>query len=714
MRLLPRLASAAGLGVATVGLSFAAVTSGPALAAATTGPALAVTTGPDLAVTTGPDPAAPEAPLAASTASSSSGSSPSAKVTLISQPDWVNPGQPFPLRVSIGPTSGSAASDGAELEVSVYQRLVTRSAFALSQSGHELGRALWSNTTALGGGTTGVESDICIPVDAAPGPTCVAPYSLRTDDTPGVYPVVVTVRDADTSEAEGRLVTHLLLLAPGAASNPLQVALVVPEAAPSPLTTSGTRRVAPDDATRLGLLASVLDQKGPDSLTVAPDPGTLAALADTPTPTAHSALAAVRRLSDDAQTLPQTFAPTNPYDLVDASLDGELAAQLARGSDVDSVELGSRPSPATWMLQGPLDRPTVAALAGLGVTRLLLPAGDIGGGEARLTSARPFPLNSAGAGLMALSGDAALAHDLQLPDSLLATHELLADLAQVYFENPNLEYYEGGHLVPEPRVVVAVSPRYWAPSRTALTDLVQTLTTGPFLSSVTLDQAFAQVPPSTTSASSAGPAGHRDNMAGAKVRSLRAALASFSASLVRPVNSTLAIGDLALTSESASLTLAQRNAYLNAAHSRLRAELGQVTVAATGITLTSRQGKVPLSIVSNLPVPVRVTVTLTSTGLQFQGGSNDSISHSFTLRLRNTTWLVPVVARRTGHFEMEVKVVTAEGAQPMSAAGIFINSRAFSGVGIVLSAAALAGLAFWWGRALQKGARNRRLVERNE
>ncbi|MHB1446027.1 MAG: DUF6049 family protein [Acidimicrobiales bacterium] len=636
---------------------------------------------------------------------------------LVSQPLWVTPGQPFPIKLAMGPTTGEAASDGAELEVSVFQRLVTRSAFALSQQGRSLGRGLWSDTTALSNGPGGSQAEMCIPVDALPSPLCSAPYGLKTGNVAGVYPIEVNVRDAHTGASEARLITHLVIVDPGHAANPLRFALVVPVASTSPLTSGGARRISSATLSRLNELVGGLAFHGPDALTLAPDPATLAALADTPLPAAHSVLTVLRRMSPGLQVLAQPFTPVNPAALVNAGLPTELATQMARGSAIDQAELGLRPSVATWLVQGPLDRSTVATMSGLGARRFLVPSADAGGRSARLTPDRPFPLALGQASYPALVGDPGLASDLQISDPLLAVHELLADLAQVYFENPNLEYYQNGLLVPEPRVVAAVAPSYWAPGKAALTELLGGLATGPFLQTTTLSGAFA-VPTSTIPATPTGPPGpalRRPGIDAGRIRTLRTKLGALVGSLTRPLPVLVSASDLILASEGADLRPAQRRAYLTTASGQVNTVLSQVTVVASSITLTSRQGRIPLSIVSDLPVPARVRVELSSTRLGFSGsGGLDSVSKTFTLTLRNTTWLVPVTARSTGRFQMEVKVFTAAGGQQMSAAVLYITSRAFSGVGVILSVGALLLLAFWWARALQKGRRNRRLVERHE
>lgn len=310
--------------------------------------------------------------------------------------------------------------------------------------------------------------------------------------------------------------------------------------------------------------------------------------------------------------------------------------------------------------------------------------------------------------------DSGLANDLSISDPVLAVHELLADLAQIYFESPNLTHLVDGSQVPEPRGVVAVAPADWAPSTDADEALLDGLIDSPIVRPATVDDLFAELGLSGGSRQAATPANRHPDLDADQVRTERRGLESLTASITRPLPENLLIGDLILVSEAAGLSPEQRQAYLGAARRRLDAELDEVTVAASGITLTSRQAKVPISIVSQLPSPIRVRVELTSSRLSFPGeGTRDSVEKVLTLRLRDTTWLVPVIARSTGRFDLTARVETVEGATVLDTVTVTITSKAFSGVGVILSIAALAVLAFWWGRALQKGRRNKRLVQRH-
>lgn len=633
---------------------------------------------------------------------------------LLAQTTWVTPKANFDLQFSV---SGPGATSPQDLEVVllVFQALTTRSNFTESQSGRGLGGLLWSQYYPLDK-VPGVPGGygLCVPVETRPGPSCRASAPLLTGNLAGVFPVELEVRDVLTGAVAARLFTHLVTVPSTPASDPLSVALIVPVSASGTLSAGGVRRVGRAATDRIDLLQSDLQSHGSVSLTLAPDPSTLSALAATPGPVAKSALSGLRRLVPGTQVLALPFAPVQPYQLSQSGLAGELAAQMSRGAEVDQAELGSKPSPATWLLQGPLDRATLRSMDSQGAFRLILPADDLT--PSSLITRTPdqlFPVDVGTQTVAALTTDAGLEADLSIGDPVLAAHELLADLSQIYFESPNLSRYENGRKVPEPRGVVVLAPSNWSPSANAFLALVNGLTNSPILRSATVNGLFSTLSTSTVRRQPANPGPRRFNLEGPEIRSLRARLDSLDASAQRPLPSSVLIGDLILTSESADLGTAARRRYLAQAELRLQHQFDQVSVAASGITLTSREATIPISIISQLPVPLRVQVLLTSVHLGFAGSNGgDTIRRYFTLTLRDTTWLVKVTTRTSGSFDMTARVETASGGAVLDTARVRITSRAYSGVGIVLSVAALAALAFWWGRALQRGRRNRRLIQR--
>ncbi|HEV2368824.1 MAG TPA: DUF6049 family protein, partial [Acidimicrobiales bacterium] len=535
-----------------------------------------------------------------------------------------------------------------------------------------------------------------VPVDAAPPPGCRAGAPVYLNDVAGVYPVMVSLQDRDTGVTLDRLVSHLVLAPATPSATPLRFALVVPVAASQPLHTNGARSAGAGDLARLASLDPLLS--GAIPITLAPDPATLAAVADTTSTQARDLLAALRRdgAAVGVQSLVQTFAPAAPYDLVGAGLSGELGAQLQRGQDIIQAQLGTRPSPQTWLTIGPVDRTTADTLVALGVSRLVVPPDDVQAGFTRLTPSQPYRLNAGGTVLPALVEDANLGTDLTLTDPVLSAHELLADLAQTYFEAPN-----------STRGVVALAPRDWFPTRAAVDVITAGLGASPIVAASTVDGVFADVPTARSSAPVAFP-GRRPALPAARIRADRAEQAALAGAVTATLPAVGSMNDLILESEADGLGAGQRASYLAGAEQVLANELGMVSVVKSSVTLTSRQATVPVSVQSLLPVPIAVRVTVSSDQLQFPGGGTSVTLPVQTLSHQNTTFNVPVITRGTGSFPLRVSIVTANGSLVVNNTRLTIRSRAFSGVGVALSAGALVFLAVWWGRELRRSRRARR------
>lgn len=622
-------------------------------------------------------------------------------LTLVSQTTWAADRGPFSMRVAI---HGDDSPSDLVLRLTVYSRLRSRSAFAASQRGRGLGDALWSESSTVdqlsGSGRT---YSLCVPVDAAPPPGCNASEPIYLNGTDGVYPVQVTLRRQGSSSYVAQMMTHLVLVPTTLSAVRLGMALVVPVAAAEPLRTDGSRHVDPSTVERLGTIAGLLGEHDGVSLTMVPDPATLAALADTSSAPAKAVLAELRKGAGGMQVVGRPFSPVAPYDLVEAGLSGELSAQVQRGGDVERTELGVHTSPATWLMTGPIDGPTLEALSGIGVDRLVISTDELQSTLTNRTPSQPYTLSAGGQRMPAVVADAALGADLAgsaqpagNADPVLAGHELLADAAQTYFEAPNVE-----------RGVVALAPRLWRPSRQTTSVILDGLETSPILSSMSVDELFSNVPTAARYAQAAYP-GRGSLLPASDIRRDRADQAALAGSTTAPLPAAVSMNDLVLASEAADITRARRNAYLARARAVLVGQLRLVSVVNSSVTLTSRRATVPISVQSLLPVPIGVRVILASDQLEFSNGQNTIVLNSRTLRQQNTTFPVPVSARTTGSFPLRVTIVTANGDLMLTSNRLTIKSRVFSGVGVALSVGALVFLALWWGRELRKGRRSRK------
>jgi hypothetical protein len=176
-----------------------------------------------------------------------------------------------------------------------------------------------------------------------------------------------------------------------------------------------------------------------------------------------------------------------------------------------------------------------------------------------------------------------------------------------------------------------------------------------------------------------------------------------------------------LTAESSDLTENQRQGLLTQIQSAITKVTSLITLPrSSSITLTSTRGSIPLTVLSTSSLHARVELRLSSERLIFQHFSppdgrcmaptSTSEVCDLTLTTHNTTLKVPVEARTSGVFPVQVSLWTPDGSQLIAQTRDTVRSTAVSGVGVVLILVAIISLAIWWIRDLRHGRRARRLV----
>jgi hypothetical protein len=162
-----------------------------------------------------------------------------------------------------------------------------------------------------------------------------------------------------------------------------------------------------------------------------------------------------------------------------------------------------------------------------------------------------------------------------------------------------------------------------------------------------------------------------------------------------------------LTAESADLTSATRADRLASLERGMQRMVDAVLVPRSRtLTLTAREGEVPLTFQNRSDDTLTVLVRLDSDRLEFPDGTERSL----VLPPRNTTMRVRVRARTSGAFPLRVTLVSPQGGLALASSRFTVRSTAASGVGVALSAGAGLFLLLWWARHLVRGRRARRLV----
>jgi len=605
---------------------------------------------------------------------------PMGSVRLAGQTAWVGADGTFELRLAIE-TRTVAALD---LVVDVHGRVQTRSEFTNTIEGRFLRRSIKQVVKPVSQ-LPADDSDAF--VVSLPMPRLDAPATAETLPAmpPGVYPVSVEVRVHGGATID-ELVTHLVRLPDEPVPAPLAVAWLQPIHR-SP-----------------GVIAAVGEADLPLTLDVTP--AHIAGLSADVLQPLQAAIA-----SGD-QLLASPYVPVDATALVAAGLGDDLALQRQVGDDALLAATGIRGDLRTWSADRPLSEAALERLRQLGVTRVVLPepslvtlAASITG---RLTLTRPFSVDAGNDDVIdgAAVDDSMRAHFRNKGDRVLAAHQLLADLAVLYFDTPGNQ-----------RGVVVRAPQTWSPSPAFLRVAFGALRQVSILRPVTVAGLFDEVPALT----SRGRPVVRTLAQGRVTPLPTAALVRAHndlddlAALVGPATEQAEAGRRQLlAAESLILSDSERTAALAEASSALDDLRGKLRMPdSRTIRLTAREGTIPVQIVNDNPFPVHVQLVLSSEKLEFTDvegpDRSQQVFRDLVLHPGNNPRTVTVRARASAAFSMRALLLAPDGTE-LVRSRFTIVSTVFSGVGVVLSIVSALFLLGWWGRHWRTVRRDRRLV----
>ncbi len=421
------------------------------------------------------------------------------------------------------------------------------------------------------------------------------------------------------------------------------------------------------------------------------------------------------------QFLAAPFTPVDATNLVTAGLDAEFAAEVARGSEAlaSGVPHGpgvSLPSPAgagaglgAWVTNDDLDTPTLAVLAADGYTQVVLPADSVVTSPTNGSTPEAFSLGSGKASVSAITSDADLAARFTdaAGDPVLAATQLASELAQLYYEKPNAI---------TPRGVAVVAPSGWNDDPTFVATLLAALQNNPMVEPVTLSTLFGLFTSTASCRGACRTAGSGTNggLPVTAIRTERQRIGGFATAAIGAKSLVQELGDLVLAGETELLRPAEQAAVLANTADALDAQLGQLVVAGDRtVTLTSQQGTLEVTIVSNASYPVTATLSLTSDKLLFANGTTQWSQPNTLLLPSPHTNIVPVkvTTRASGTFKVAIALHSPDGSLLLSSGSVDVRSTATSVVGIALTIGAVVVLAAWWIRTSRKRRRARRLED---
>lgn len=622
---------------------------------------------------------------------------------LTAQTGTVGTGDTFEL----GLDPASLPPDGT-VELVLHGRVRSRSELAVSMRGDGLRGTVYQVTLPVSELPTGTDGSRGVAISLDPA----VPGGLSLGAS-GVYPLEVRARDA-AGTLLGTLVTHLVREPEDSdESPPLAVAVVAHTLHEPALGTDGERVLDDDEVAQLApLLAALAASDAPVNLTLSADPLlALQAAAEAGDPAAAAALEALRAIAAQGAVLGGTYAPTTPDALVAARLEGELDQHLDAFDATVGEVLGVAPDTATWSAPADLGDAGAAALAERGVDRVVVDPGQVEplrAGLLSLSLAQPYlvQLDDSDRDLSALSLDRQILDNLATDVSpALEVSHLIAELAMLWFEQPGI-----------PRAAVLPIDADVRPEVAAA--LLPALDGGAILEATTVEEAFAAASPLLQ------PGGGQVDRAlapgdperiGPAVRSrlpaARALLAGLASLLgAADERATLVPTAAAHVLVATSTAIGERTqlAHLDAVGAAVEQLTGAVSAPGREtVTLTARDGTVPLVVRNDGDVPLEVEVRLESSKLEFPDGEVVPL----TLAPGSSRLDLAVRARASGSIPLTVTITSPDGSLTLAEVDYSIRSTAVAGAGIFLSAGAALFLMVWWARHWHRTRRSAKLIE---
>ena len=558
------------------------------------------------------------------------------------------------------------------------------------------------------------------------GPTLA--LDCGTGTCPGVYPLELVLLDRASGVPLASLTTYLVYAPRQPGSLPLEVGLVLPLGSHPALTPAGGSELRPHQLSRLAGLLRVLTAAPQTPLTLELHGQLLEALARSSDPQAKELLGHLAVLGGGTSASAGEELATAPFaaPAVDAltrlGLGGELDRQLAASRTAIDRTLHTTAAESPYVVGRALDPAGLGLLGQQGVSSVVVPPSSLATPTAPVsTPTAPLLVADAGRSVPAAPPPAgtvpkgttevvlsdpglATAFDAPAQDPVLAAHQFLAEVASVYFDDP---------FATQPRGVVVTS-RTLGSSNRFLATVLAGLGGSPGLQPETLARFVDSVPVGANDAPTAATLrGARADQRGpnaTQVRDARATLGTLRS--VVPTARFLAtqLEQSILLGESAGLSNTRRAAYEHAPEQALRSIGKDLSLAGVRTTtLTSRSGRIPVTVQSTLSVPVHVVLRLRSSELTF-AANRSLLTIPLDLTGKAIQSDVRVSARTSGSSRLEISLLSPRDGYVLLDESVAVHSTAISGVAVALSAGALLVLIGWWVRSAFRRRRRGRAV----
>jgi uncharacterized protein DUF6049 len=636
---------------------------------------------------------------------------------LVSFSGWAAPDRPLAIAIEVT-NSGSTPLEDVAVRLTIKERVRSRSGLRASLDGNPTGQTI-ALTTEQFDQTIQPQSKVTIPVERDLG-------SLANAFRPGrainaVYPLGVAVLAGGRTVAQLSGAFVFLGVTPQA---PLNLVWVMPIHRPYAADARGVfprtpieRELSPSG--RLRALADLLTAHAGAALTLAPtgafadqlldlsngfravESGRTEEVAGTdPLALAANDLLARYRA---AIASPAFEVATTPYarasipSLVGGGLTVDAGRQVAAGRNRVTTVLGRAPDPSLFV-DGSYraDVRSARAFASFGAKTMILdPAVLRTPVEARFGPERVSDVRASSLSFNGLFVDAPIRQRLELAsqDPVLTAMGVVAETAAAFLELPALA---AGRMV-----VIATAS---TPDPAVTSPLLDVLTQAPWLKLRTASDAAAEPalqPTGDTSRFVATPPVPATRFA--QARAARRFVDVLRRVVVAPdgADELDRLERLIYVSESADYDarLSTGASLSRAARERAQRRLGQITVPPRRVTLTSRGGQVPVTVVNATGYHIRVQVRLDSQKVTFPTGATRRISIPGKERGSILgTLAFALEAKAAGSFPLTVRVETYDGKDLVGTGQILVRSSAVSAVTFMATAGGALFLAVAWAR----------------
>ena len=629
-------------------------------------------------------------------------------LVVVEQTPWVVPGGAFAMRLRV-----DDPPDGAQLRMALHTPVRTRSDFVRTLDGEGLRGRLTGNVAVPLDDVT-VADDGSVALRIVTGTVTGEPVDVDlAPDDEGVYPVVVELLD-DDDEVVDRLVTHLVRLPdPDPDERPIGAVVVLPlHAAPSHRAPGD---VDPAALARLDVTVDALLAHDRVTATLVPTPEALAGAVEAD----PAAAARLRQVVDGRNVVVTPWARLDPVAWRRDGLAAELLLQIAAGQAAVAEVTGVEPDTTVAVIAEGGGRAAVDAAVDAGARTLVIPEGALEPVDEEafpVTLTRPFHVEAGDRTVTAVQADAGLTARIGATgDPVLDAHRLLADLAVLALDAP---------LALRTAAVVldddAAADGAFLDALLGGLDQPTRAGAAPLVRATALDEAVDRV----ALAGAAGGADDEDPLVRevlpgepppsvdavrTDLQRARAAADSYRSVFGADDGLARAFDDVVLTAGSVALDNSERDALLATGVAQMQAELdGLHGPVQQRVTLTAREGQVQLVLGNDTDRPADVVLELRGDRLEFPDHPDGRVP----VRLEGPTTRVDLVvrARSSGDAPLDLRLTTPDGRVELGRSRVTVRTTAFSGVGLVLMAAALLFLVVWWTRTIlrERGVSRRR------